>query len=202
MHLSKPDDVLDFWLGPISAAGSVEDAISKRWWKKDPEFDASIREQFGDARARAAQGELDVWAATPRGRVALVILLDQFSRNLFRNDPRAFEADPKALSLANEGVDQGELPQLRGPEIYFLLMPFMHAENLEAQDRGIKLFAEQAEKAEAEASKKMLSGALHFAKLHRDIIQRFGRFPHRNAFFGRESTEEEIEFLKQPNSSF
>jgi uncharacterized protein (DUF924 family) len=200
--MSTPDDVLDFWLGNISADDTVEETTSKRWWKKDPAFDDLIREKFGDDHARAARGELDAWAETPRGRVALVILLDQFSRNLFRNDPRSFAQDPKALALTEAAVDADEPSRLRGPEIYFLLMPFMHSESLAAQDRGIEQFGAAAARATSEGSKKMLSGAAHYAKLHRDIVQRFGRFPHRNALLGRESTAEEIEFLKQPNSSF
>lgn len=200
--MTRPDDVLDFWLGTLAEDGTVDPEVAKRWWKKDPAFDQVIRERFGEAYARAARGELDDWAQTPRGRVALVIVLDQFSRNLFRNDPRAFEQDPKALSLTLAAVDADELDQLKTAEIYFLMMPFMHAEDQKAQDRGVALYNERAELAPTEDAKKMLSAAAHYAKLHRDIVVRFGRFPHRNAVLGREATPEEVAFLKEPNSSF
>jgi uncharacterized protein (DUF924 family) len=200
--MMTPDDVLDFWLGTLRDDGTADPEIAKRWWKKDPAFDEEIRRKFGDAHELAARGELDVWASTPRGRVALVIVLDQFSRNLFRNDPRAFAQDPKALSLTKAALDADELDELKAAELYFLLMPFMHAEDQAAQDRGLRLYTERAELAASEDAKKMLAAAAHYAKLHRDIILRFGRFPHRNAVVGRESTPEEVAFLKEPNSSF
>lgn len=200
--MTRPEDVLEFWLGTLKEDGTADPEVAKRWWKKDAAFDELIREKFGNAHGRAARGELDDWASTPRGRVALVILLDQFSRNLLRNDPRAFAQDPKALSLTLAAVDADELDALKTAEIYFLLMPFMHAEDVKAQDRGLSLYNERAELAPSEEAKKMLSAAAHYAKLHRDIVVRFGRFPHRNAVLGREGTPEEIAFLKEPNSSF
>lgn len=200
--MTRPDDVLEFWLGTLREDGTADPEIATRWWKKDAAFDAEIREKFGDAHERAARGELDDWASTPRGRVALVIVLDQFSRNLCRNDPRAFAQDPKALSLTLAALDADELDELKAAELYFLLMPCMHAENQAAQDRGLQLYTERAELAGSEDAKKMLSAATHYAKLHRDIVVRFGRFPHRNVVVGRESTPEEIAFLKEPNSSF
>ncbi len=200
--MSNADDVLEFWFSALTAEGAVEPDVSARWWKKDPDFDELIRKRFGETHQQAASGTLDEWATTPRGRVALVILLDQFSRNLFRGDARTFAQDPKALALALEGIERGEHERIAPMEAYFLLMPLMHSEDRDAQNRVGGLFESLAASTEAEGPKKLLLGGAHYAKLHRDIVVRFGRFPHRNAVLGRESTPEEVEFLKQPGSSF
>lgn len=199
--MSDIDAVLDFWVGTPNADGSVPEETSKRWWKKDPEFDAEIRARFGELLERAKTGELSSWTETPRGRVALVILLDQFSRNIHRDSPRAFEQDALARSTALAGIDAGEHLELPPMLAYFLLMPLMHAEDLATQERGVALFGEMAARTEGAVREKFVSG-VDYAKRHRDIVARFGRFPHRNAVLGRESTDEEREFLKQPGSSF
>lgn len=195
-------NVLDFWYGPLREDGSVAPDRAKRWWKKDPSFDALIAEQFGETLAAARRGECEHWATTPEGRTALVILLDQLSRNAHRDTPDAFAADPRALSHASAAADAGELLRLPALYGYFLLMPFMHSEDIATQERGVALFSELANATPAGPPKQSLVGAVDFAKRHRDIVQRFGRFPHRNAILGRESSAEEVEFLKQPGSSF
>jgi uncharacterized protein (DUF924 family) len=200
--MSDAEAVIDFWVGTPLPDGSLPPERFARFWKKDAELDGEIRERFGALRDRASRGELDDWATTPRGRVALVILLDQFSRNIYRGSPRAFEADEKAAHLASEGIDKGELTELAPMLGYFLVMPLMHAEAVELQNRCVQQFQQMAEAAGAPALEKVFAAGADFAVRHRDIVARFGRFPHRNDVLGRESTPEEVEFLKQPGSSF
>ena len=190
------DEVLTFWLGPEASRDEPGEATRKQWWKKDPDFDREIAETFGSAIELAGVGDLDGWAETPQGRLAIVILLDQFTRNVFRDQPKMYQHDRKAVSHALSGIDGGEAPALRLSERYFLYMPLMHAEDLELQDRCVELFRELSGQAE------WCSGALGYAEAHRDIVAEFGRFPHRNRLLDRTSTGAEIRFLKQPGSSF
>lgn len=197
-----PDDVLEFWFGRLLDDGSVPEERSFRWWTKDQAFDASIRERFGEVLEAASRGELDAWKATPSGVVALVVVLDQLSRNAYRDTPRAFANDARALALAEQADARGDFDALPPMQAYFLAMPFMHAESLEARERCIALFRRLAARATSEKVKKMLEGGADFAERHRVIVERFGRFPHRNAILGRQSTPEELAFLEQPGSSF
>jgi len=192
------DEVLDLWFGP---PGSPPLAASSKWWAKDPAFDQEIKERFESTHALAAAGKLDAWKATPRGRLALVILLDQFSRNMYRGDPRSFAQDARARDLALEALDSGEDRKLPPLERGFMYMPLMHAEDSDLQRKCIAAFAILADKAPPDLTK-YVANNLDFAKRHAEIIERFGRFPHRNDLLGRESTPEEIAFLKQPGSSF
>jgi uncharacterized protein (DUF924 family) len=191
---SLVQDVLSFWFG---AAGRPRE----EWFRASDAFDAEIRSRFGEALERAARGDLDDWRSTPRGRLALVVLLDQFSRNAFRGKPSAFALDPRARALALEGIDAGEDRGLPHLERSFLYMPLMHAEDTALQDRSVALFEELARAAPPELAGYLESGA-KFARAHRDIVARFSRFPHRNAILGRESTAAEAEFLRQPRSAF
>jgi uncharacterized protein (DUF924 family) len=196
-----PEQVLSFWFGSLDECGRADDAHIARWWRKDPAFDAEIAERFGDLHAAALRGEREGWLATPRGRLALIIVLDQFSRNMFRGSARAFEGDPRALEVARAGIERGDDRTLAADERMFFYMPFMHSESIEAQDRCVALFASCENELDREA-REHVSGARKFAELHREIVQRFGRFPHRNEVLGRQSTEKEREFLQQPGSSF
>jgi uncharacterized protein (DUF924 family) len=196
------DDLLSFWFGDPDPPGDVSDAVFARFWKKDPAFDTTLRERFGALHDRAREGALDAWSGSPRGRLALIILLDQLSRNLHRGDARSFAADTRALALAEEGIAAGELPRLTPLQRYFLLMPLMHAEDLATQDRGIALFETLLAETTDPGLRKRFASAADFARRHRDIVARFGRFPHRNGVLGRASTPEEEEFLRQPGSSF
>lgn len=198
----SPDEVLEFWFGTPDPAGDISDAAFARFWKKDEAFDTVIRERFGAAHEQASRGELDAWGATPRGRLALVILLDQFSRNMFRGDPRTFAQDAHALELALAGIDAGELDLLTPMQRYFLIMPLMHSEDLATQERCVALFDALVAQTTDAGLTRRFSAAADFARQHRDIVARFGRFPHRNAVLGRASTAEEAEFLQQPGSSF
>jgi uncharacterized protein (DUF924 family) len=178
----SPDDVLDFW---FSAAAQPS------WFVRSEAFDARVREILGPLYAQAARGELDHWAADARGALALVLLLDQAPRNLHRGSADAFATDARALKHARAAVDAGLDRQLGETERVFLYMPFEHSESLADQDRCLALMSALAEPMWRD-----------FADRHRTIIARFGRFPHRNAVVGRESTKEELEFLSQPGSSF
>ena len=178
--IATPEDVLSFW----RAAGP------DKWFTKNAAFDAAIRERFLATYEAAAAGKLADWERTAEGALALLIVLDQFPRNMFRGDARTYAADPLARQVANRalkrGYDQDVPDELRG----FFFLPFMHSEDLVDQERCVQLYREAE------------SGDLKYAEQHRDIIRRFGRFPHRNAILGRESTPEEIEFLKRTDSSF
>ena len=178
----SPDDVLSFWFGQSP----------ERWFRKDPVFDQEIRGRFETLHGELVLGDHDDWLATPRGRLAAIIVLDQFSRNMFRDTPGMFASDARALDIAREGIARGDDQQLDQLERQFFYMPLMHAEDPALQDRCVELFAGLEDNA----------NGLKFAKMHRDIVHRFGRFPHRNAVLGRTSTPEEVEFLSQPGSSF
>lgn len=181
--MSDPGAVLDFWFKEHGPAN---------WFAKDDAFDALIRDRFAATLERAARGRHDGWMDDgPRGGLALIVVLDQFSRNLYRDDARAFANDGKALALAKRMVDEGGDAELSADERPFVYLPFEHSESIEDQVRCIDLFTALGR-----------PDLLEWAKKHKVIIDRFGRFPHRNAALGRESTPEEIAFLAEPGSSF
>jgi uncharacterized protein (DUF924 family) len=174
--------VLKFWF---------EEVNSGQHFRKDPAFDALIRTRFGETWRAASQGELYAWRATPDGRLAEILALDQFSRNLFRDSPQAFACDGMALVLAQEAVRVGADQALAPPRRLFLYMPYMHSESRIIHAEAGRLFRGLG-----------LAENLKYALAHKAIIDRFGRFPHRNAILGRVSTAEEREFLAQPGSTF
>lgn len=186
--------VLDFWFG---APGSAEfGRARKMWFRKSATFDATLRERFGALLDTACTGALDAWCATPEGALALVIVLDQFSRNCHRGTPRAFAADDKALATARAMVASGDDRRLPTVEHRaFAYLPFEHAESAEAQRESLRLFGELASDPQAQ-------GYYDYAVRHADVIERFGRFPHRNEQLGRTSSEAETAFLRQRGSRF
>lgn len=188
-----PQEVLDFWFG---APGSA-DAGKRRpeWFRKSDAFDAAIRERFLTIYEEAAAGRLAEWEVGARPLLALIVVLDQFPRNMFRGSPRSFATDPRALAAADRMVQRGWDAQLSALERSFAYLPFEHAENGAAQKRSMQLFG-------ALARDPSCADLLEWARKHYVIVERFGRFPHRNAILGRVSTPEEIEFLKQPGSTF
>jgi uncharacterized protein (DUF924 family) len=199
--VSTPEAVLEFWFPPDSARANA------LWWGKDARLDAEIRERFGATLAAAKAGQLDDWAATARGRVALIIVLDQLSRNIHRGDPQTYDADELARKLTLDGHALGHDRELSGIERLFFYMPLEHSEQLDHQEQAVALMERLAEDVAAEPGveagrRAQFVGFIDFAVRHRDIVARFGRFPHRNALLGRESTPEELEFLKQPGSGF
>lgn len=176
------ENILEFWFTETKPA---------QWWASDPAFDQLIAARFGAIHRSAAACELYSWRITAKGRLAEIIVLDQFSRNIHRNTPGAFASDAMALALAQEAVAAGADTNLSPVERSFLYMPYMHSESLLIHDIAVELFRVNG-----------IQNNLDFEIRHRDIIARFGRYPHRNGILGRISTEEEIEFLKQPGSSF
>jgi uncharacterized protein (DUF924 family) len=180
--------VLEFWFGhPPYAPRKV-------WFERDAEFDRACAD-FAADHARAAAGAYDDWASMPEGALALVLLLDQFPRNLFRGTAAAYASDAKARAVAQGAVAAGHDGALSPVQRVFLYLPFEHSENLADQDRSCRLFAALGEHpAHAEL--------VRYAERHREIIARFGRFPHRNAILGRATTAEEAAFLEEPDSSF
>lgn len=199
--LPGPEEVLSFWFGPLDPGGHADLAHRQRWWAKDPELDREITERFGALHAEVAAGRRESWLSSPRGRLAYVIVLDQLSRNMFRGTPRMFSSDAQALEAAKEGIRLGEDRTLPIDLRTFFYLPLMHSESLEDQERCVALFEALRNELTGEA-KEMITFNLRFAVQHRDIVARFGRFPHRNAVLGRASTEEEQAFLEQPGSSF
>lgn len=166
----------------------------ERWFRPSPEVDAEIGARFGDEIERALAGELDAWAQQPRGRLALVILLDQFTRNLGRGTSDAFRGDARALALAGEAVARGVDRSLQPSERSFLYMPFMHAEDAAAQERCVEVFSKLVEEAPASAH---IRKNLEVAIEHKRVIDRFGRFPHRNDALGRSCSREEERYLAE-----
>lgn len=176
------NDVYDFWFNELSP---------QDWWKKDEQLDKEIADRFGATLQQAKACELWSWRATPQGRLAEVIVLDQFSRNIFRDTPEAFAADALALALSQEAIRIGADQELNADEKAFLYMPFMHSESLSIHEQAVALFDQAG-----------MENNYNFELKHKAIIDRFGRYPHRNELLGRDSTAEEIEFLKTPGSSF
>ena len=202
VNLNEIEKTLDFWFGVCGADGSLDPAKQKMWFGEGRKHDAGIRKQFGALHERAARGELDrEWAASARGRLALIVVLDQFSRHIHRDTPAAFAQDPAAQRLAVEGIDLGMDRQLHPAQRAFFYLPLEHAEDVELQRLCVRCFDGLA-RTVAPAWRKDYDGFLDYAQRHRDIIERFGRFPHRNAALGRVSTPAEKKFLKQPGSTF
>ncbi len=185
-------EVLDFWFGGEGGPGYGE--FREAWFRKDPEFDRKVRARFEDLHEAAAAGLLEGWREEARSCLALVIVLDQFPRNMFRGDPRSYATDRMAQEAAEYAVDRALDRELPAFQRMFLYMPFMHSEDLEHQRRSVELFRALEGVAEADSA--------GYAVRHMEIIERFGRFPHRNEILGRQTTPEEAEFLTQPGSSF
>ncbi|HEX6980895.1 MAG TPA: DUF924 family protein [Alphaproteobacteria bacterium] len=190
--------VLDFWF--LSPGDPEYGRMRKIWFAKDAAFDAEIRARFLADHEAAARGAYDAHAGTADGALALVILLDQFPRNLFRDDRRAFATDAKAREIANMALARAFDRQLRPVERMFLYLPFEHSEDLADQERAVALM--ESLPATPEFSEAVRAEVIDYARRHRDIVARFGRFPHRNAALGRTSTPEETAFLAQPGSRF
>ena len=187
--MATPQQILDFWFGAPGTPGHGE--FREVWFKQNPEFDAEIRRRFLHAYEQAAAGACDGWCESPEGCLALVLLLDQVPRNLFRGDPRAWATDPKARAVARQALERGHDRDLSPHGRAFLYMPFMHSEDPADQRRSLALFEALG-----------LPASLEAARRHLEIVERFGRFPHRNAVLGRATTPEEAAFLQEPNSSF
>jgi uncharacterized protein (DUF924 family) len=175
-------EIIKFWF---------EEIDSSKWWIKDETFDQLLRDRFLDLHTQANRCELFHWRQSPLGRLAEIIVLDQFSRNMFRGQPEAFASDSLALVLAQEAIFLKADQQLQSKQKSFLYMPYMHSESLIIHQQALELFSQEG-----------LQNNYNFELKHQQIIQRFGRYPHRNEILNRVSSAEELEFLKQPGSSF
>lgn len=192
--------VLEFWLGDPADAGNVA-ARGKLWFASTPEQDQMIGERFGALHRAARAGELDHWSSAPRDLLALVVLLDQFSRNLYRSTPLAFANDAKSLALARAALQRGFDEPLQVVERAFLYMPFQHSESRDDQRESVRLYRTLRDGSPAELAT-FARNSYDYAVLHCEIVERFGRFPHRNAVLGRPSTREEIDYLNDGGQRF
>ncbi len=192
------EDVLQFWFGTLNDDERVAGEVKQRWFKKDPAFDQEIRDRFSARYQAIVGGQCEDWLSTARGALAYVIVLDQFSRNMFRNEAAMYAADEQALAAASATIDRGADTELASDLRVFLYMPFMHAEDVAAQERCVELFGTLC----AGDSADHLKNNLHYAEVHRDIVVKFGRFPHRNPIVGREMTDAEQAFLDAGGPSF
>jgi uncharacterized protein (DUF924 family) len=193
------EEVLAFWFGEEHNTPGPQRL--RFWFAGEPATDRLIQERFGLAVEAALAGDCKSWPATPPGTLALILLLDQFPRNIFRRSPRAYAGDAQALALCCQGLADGQDRQLALTERAFFYLPLEHAEDLRMQERSVEMFESLLSAATPEW-REVGQGFLDYAIRHRDIIARFGRFPHRNDVLGRPSTPEETAFLKEPGSSF
>ncbi|MFV0680196.1 DUF924 family protein [Ottowia sp.] len=204
--VATPQDVLTFWFGASPPTDEAALALKSQWFTKSDVFDEQIRQRFGATIDAALAGQLNEWASEPLGWLALIVVLDQFTRNTLRGDARSFAGDAAARALAAEGLARGwerELCWLARP---FALLPLEHSEEQAAQDESVARFSALQSDAQhkdvPEPVQALLDGNLDYAERHRDVIHRFGRFPHRNAVLGRANTDEEREYLAQPGAGF
>jgi len=190
--MDEIESVLSFWFHPENA---------KNWFSKNSDFDRDVRARFEPILKAIMADQHEDWLETPRGRLAYVIVLDQLSRNMYRGTPEMFAQDDRALEAATGGIDRGHDKKLPPDQRLFLYMPLMHSEDRDVQDRSVYLFKQMRDEAPPDQRQK-LGENVRYAEMHRDIIKRFGRFPHRNSLLDRTSTAEEVEFLTEPNSAF
>lgn len=199
--MAHPDDVLEYWFGDALSSPTAARDRNAFWFGADAEVDGEIWRLFADALTDAANGHYDDWADTARGRLALIILLDQFPRHIFRGTAEAYRYDPLALNQAQTGVAIDQPASLSVPEQAFFLLPYQHAENRDVQRTGVALYQAMAMDAEQDWAA-LARGYSDFAVVHRDIIERYGRFPHRNELLGRRSSAAESRFLAAGGERF
>ena len=204
--MNRIDDILNFWFEGIDDKTSIDKKASpfKKWFAKDEKFDREIRQRFEEDLIRAQKGEYKSLEDSGPNRLALIILFDQFSRNMYRNTPKMFEADSFALDLTLRSIKDFRDQQLQLIERVFLYMPLEHAEDLTAQNLSLKCFQNLIDESKLKTPQNTsyYEYTFNYAKKHHAIIEKFGRFPHRNSILKRQSTPEELEFLAEPASSF
>ncbi|MBD1925745.1 DUF924 domain-containing protein [Trichocoleus sp. FACHB-90] len=191
--MPQVNDILDFWFGREDEPGYGKQR--QLWFTKKPEFDQEIQTRFRQDYELAAAGQLDYWKSSPHSCLALIILLDQFPRNIFRGTAQAFATDPQALAAAKYAVVNNFDKQLLPVQRWFVYLPFEHSEDLNHQRQSLELFNQLSDDPDS-------ANTISYAVRHLEVIERFGRFPHRNLILGRKSTLQEAEFLTQPGSSF
>lgn len=200
--METPDTIRQYWFGTaLEDAAVTARERARLWWSKSVEVDDEIRRRFESCVIKAGSGELNPWASNPQDRLALILLTDQFPRSIYRNSAKAFAFDRQALSLSDDGIDAGFDVALHPLERVFFYLPLEHSESLADQQRSVSLFQKLLDEVGPDL-RPTFAEYLDFAVRHRDIIARFGRFPHRNEAIGRISTPEELSFLRQPGSGF
>ena len=199
--VTRIDKILSFWFKEQALSAPQIDRRMDIWFGENPEFDAEIETEFADDVTRASKGKLDHWADDPHGRLALIILIDQFRRNIYRNTEKAFSKDTLALKLCVEGAMKKKDKGLTPIQKVFFYMPLQHAESRKVQSKSVDLYNRLAESVSPTYRETFLTVA-QFAELHKDIIDQFGRFPHRNALLGRENTPEEDNYLAGDSPDF
>lgn len=199
--MKNKENILHFWFGEIPAPDQVPSERLKLWFGGDASTDKEIREEFEHLLEPAMEGLMDDWCDSPHGTLALIVLLDQFPRNIFRKTAKSFACDGRALELTLKGIESNQDRALSIVERAFFYMPLEHSESREIQKLSVRKFEELQNEAPS-TLKKICASFLDYAVRHKEIIERFGRFPHRNQALGRSSTLKEEEFLKQPGSSF
>ena len=195
------DEILDFWFGDSIDSLNAVASRKQLWFVKSDAFDRSIAARFGSLPDRALRGEFDGWSREPRSALALVLVLDQFPRNLYRGSSRSFEFDSKACEIALRAIEAGIGQKLHPLEASFLYLPLEHSEDLLLQDRSVELFEELVSRAPADL-RPMFGEFVAYAARHREVIRQFGRFPHRNAVLRRGSTREEVVYLEAGGETF
>ncbi|MCH8620794.1 DUF924 family protein [Undibacterium sp. TS12] len=199
--MEDKNSVLEFWFGSDADDMVTAGTQSRLWWSKDESIDADIKKRFASWSDAAISGKLKDWQGDAAGQLALIILCDQFPRNMYRNTPQAFAFDAAAREFCKAGLASGLDQQLRPIQRVFFYLPLEHSESLADQDRAVALY-EALRTAVSTGQGETFEGFYRFAIKHREVIQRFGRFPHRNSILGRQSTAEELQFLSGPGSSF
>jgi len=195
--------ILDFWFGEMKNSGAPDKKKQKMWWQKDKNLDKLIKKKFEILLKRAKSGEFEEWTDNPEGMLAVVILLDQFSRHIYRDTVNAFSQDEMALNIVISAMLKGFDKQLVVVKRTFFYMPLMHSEDIDIQIKSVECFSElKKEYIKNDETADIVKINKKYAIMHYEIIKRFGRYPHRNKILGRESTAEEIEFLKEQGSSF
>ena len=194
-------DVLHFWFGDLSHPTAIPDQKTSMWFANGKDYDGEIQKRFGRLHQKACQGELDHWQYESKSLLALIIILDQFSRHIYRETAQAFEQDPKCITLVVTGIENGLDQSLYLIERKFFYMPLMHAEELKLQDLSVNMFSQLRDLAPAEL-KEFYARTLSFADSHRFVINKFGRFPELNTILGRTTTDDEEEFLKTGKYQF
>lgn len=195
------EEIVNFWLGDAPGSAEALEQRKRMWFRADPELDVEIELRFGGILARQAAGVSEKWKVSPRGRLGLIILFDQFPRNIHRGSAKAFALDSRALDLCQSGIDAGLDRALKPLERMFFYMPLQHAEALGTQDRSVEMFEALAASCPAE-QRAFFDQALGYAREHRELIARFGRFPHRNRVLGRVATAEETAYLEGGGATF
>lgn len=193
--------ILEYWFGELDEHGRADESRFKLWFGKSEETDQYLTENYTELLESAKRGELDAWKENAEGLVAFIVLLDQFSRNIYRDTAEMYAADEQVLNAAKHGVETGMDKEMPISHKVVTYMPFMHSENLEDQEQCIELF-KNLQNEVPEAVKESVQGNIDYAIKHRDVVKEYGRFPHRNQILGRESTDKEKEYLSNPDAGF